>query len=244
MRSILSALAFAVSGTTVFAVTLDSVCTVSYVRASLPSSESYLGVTVDPSSVVVSAVSNASVKDQTFFPNAVFDYCSVTLAYSHNGRSDQVHVMYWLPAPSDFQNRYLSTGGGGFSINSGTTSLPGGIIYGAAAGITDGGFGSFNTQSDAAFLVQNGTVNWQSLYMFGYQAHHELSTLGKQFIKQFFNMSNTKLYSYYQGCSEGGREGWSQVQRYGDEWDGAITGAPAFRFSHQQGTCYSPCPVP
>lgn len=36
-----------------------------------------------------------------------------------------------------------------------------------------------------------------------------------------------------QGCSEGGREGWSQIQRYTD-WDGAITGAPAFRFAQQQ----------
>ncbi|TGO18516.1 hypothetical protein BTUL_0009g00340 [Botrytis tulipae] len=47
-------------------------------------------------------------------------------------------------------------------------------------------------------------------------------------------MGDSKLYSYYQGCSEGGREGWSQVQRYADEWDGAITGAPAMRFAHQQ----------
>jgi tannase len=113
-------------------------------------------------------------------------------------------------------------------FSSGLGSLPGGIIYGAVAGTTDGGFGSFNTQSDAVFLVKNGTMNLKSLYMFGYEAHHELSLLGKAFTKQFFNMSSTKLYSYYQGCSEGGREGWSQVQRYGDEWDGAITGAPAF----------------
>ena len=47
-------------------------------------------------------------------------------------------------------------------------------------------------------------------------------------------MSDTKLYSYYQGCSEGGRERWSQIQRFGDELDGVITGAPAFRFAHQQ----------
>jgi tannase len=184
---------------------------------------------------VVSAVTNASVNSQSFFPSAQFDYCSVTFAYSHNGLNDLVHVKYWVPSPEKFQNRYLSTGGGGFSISSGSGSLPGGIIYGAVAGTTDGGFGSFSTQSDAVFLVNNGTVNLKSLYMFGYEAHHELSLIGKAFTKQFFNMSSTKLYSYYQGCSEGGREGWSQVQRYGDEWDGAITGAPAFRFSHQQG---------
>ncbi|OCL14091.1 feruloyl esteras-like protein B precursor [Glonium stellatum] len=216
------------------AVTLDDVCTVSYAKASLPSDNFYLGITIDPSSVIATPVTNAVVSGQDMYPDAVFDYCNVTFAYSHNGRNDQVLVTYWLPAPANFQNRYLSTGGGGLAITSGSGSLPGGIIYGAVAGTTDGGFGSFSTQSDAVFLLQNGTVNWQSVFMFGYQAHHELSTLGKEFTKQFFNMSSTKLYSYYQGCSEGGREGWSQVQRFGDEWDGAVTGAPALRFSFQQ----------
>jgi tannase len=46
--------------------------------------------------------------------------------------------------------------------------------------------------------------------------------------------NNATLYSYYQGCSEGGREGWSQVQRFGNQFDGAAIGAPAFRFSFQQ----------
>lgn len=37
-----------------------------------------------------------------------------------------------------------------------------------------------------------------------------------------------------QGCSEGGREGWSQPQRFADAYDGATIGAPAFRFAFQQ----------
>jgi tannase len=89
-------------------------------------------------------------------------------------------------------------------------------------------------QWDAVFLLANGTINNEALYMFGYQAHHEMSTIGKAFTKNFFSMNSTKLYSYYQACSEGGREGWSQVQRFGDEWDGAIIGAPAFRYGQQQ----------
>lgn len=228
------ALTAAAAVAVVHAATLDDVCTSSYVQASLPSDGFYLGITVDPSSVVANPVTNVSVSGENFFPDATFDYCNVTFAYSHNGRNDQVLVTYWLPAPASFKNRYLSTGGGGLAINSGTGSLPGGVSYGAVAGATDGGFGSFSTNFDAVFLLANGTINWPSLFMFGYQGIHELSVVGKEFTKKFFNMTDTKLYSYYQGCSEGGREGWSQVQRFGDEWDGAITGAPAFRFSHQQ----------
>ncbi|KAF4625137.1 hypothetical protein G7Y89_g13031 [Cudoniella acicularis] len=234
MRVAFSSLAVAAFGALTHAATLANICAKSYAQASLPSDDFYPGITIDPTSVVTNAVLNTTVTGQNMYPDATFDYCNVTFAYSHTGRGDQVYVTYWLPAPSNFQNRYLSTGGGGLAINSGSMSLPGGIIYGAVAGLTDGGFGGFNNQFDSVFLIQNGTVNWESVFMFGYQAHHELSSLGKEFTKKFFNMSNTKLYSYYQGCSEGGREGWSQVQRFGDEWDGAITGAPAFRFSHQQ----------
>jgi hypothetical protein len=114
------------------------------------------------------------------FSDGVFDYCNVTFAYTHSGRGDQVLVTYWLPTPHTFQSRYLSTGGGGLAINSGTTSsgsLLGGIIYGAVAGATDGGFGSFDTQFDAVFLLANGTINWESVFMSGYEAHHEMSAI-------------------------------------------------------------------
>lgn len=232
MRFTLCALAVAAAAS---ATTLDSLCTSTYAQAVLPADDIYEGITIDHSSVVTTSVKNASVQGQEFYPDATFDYCNVSFSYSHNGLNDKVNVVYWLPSPSSFQKRYLSTGGGGLAISSGSQSLPGGIIYGASAGTTDGGFGGFSEQLDDVLLLANGTLNWQAVYMFGYQAHHELSVIGKAFTKSFYNMSSTdKLYAYYQGCSEGGREGWSQVQRFADEWDGAITGAPAFRFSFQQ----------
>ncbi|RDW69271.1 carboxylic ester hydrolase-29 [Coleophoma cylindrospora] len=214
--------------------TLDDVCTAAYVKSALPSSSTYPGIVVNPASVLANPVTNANVSGENFFPDATFDYCNVTFAYTHTGRNDTVNVRYWLPAPASFKNRYLSTGGGGYAINSGYGDLPGGIIYGATAGATDAGFGNFSTNLDAVNLIANNTVDWQRIHMFGYEAIHELSVLGKEFTRSFFAMNTTKLYSYYQGCSEGGRDGWSQVQRFADEWDGAITGAPAMRFAFQQ----------
>ncbi|PYH46472.1 tannase and feruloyl esterase family protein [Aspergillus saccharolyticus JOP 1030-1] len=227
-------LAVAALVATVQAATLDDVCTSAYVKAVLPLNV-LTGITIDSSSVVVSATKNYSSSAGDFFGAATFDYCAVQLAYSHNSLTDdQVLLMFWLPAPDDFQNRYLSTGGGGMAINSGNQSLPGGVMYGAVTGATDGGFGSFDLDEDDVFLAANGTIDYEALYMFGYKAHHEMSVIGKQFTRNFFNMTESmKLYAYYQACSEGGREGWSQIQRY-DDWDGAIVGAPAFRYAHQQ----------
>ena len=110
--------------------------------------------------------------------------------------------------------------------------LEAGIVYGAATGTTDGGFGGWNAQISDVILAANGTLNDTMLNAFGYNAIHEMTVLGKELSKKFYNSSD--LYSYYQGCSEGGREGWSQVQRYGAQFDGAAIGAPAFRQAFQQ----------
>lgn len=140
----LLALAIAATATVVQAsLSLSDVCTDSYVEARLPADPA--GLTIDRTSVTANAYYNYSVSDEDNYPDATFSFCNVTFAYSHDGRDDQVLVRYWLPAPADFQGRYLSTGGFAYAINQGTDGLPGGVSYGAVAGETDGGFGSFDT---------------------------------------------------------------------------------------------------
>ncbi|KAG9235163.1 feruloyl esteras-like protein B precursor [Amylocarpus encephaloides] len=221
---------------------LDDVCTTAKVQAALPAEGLFPGVGFDSASVTANSITNSSISSAAFFPDGIIDFCNIAVIYSHIGRNDSVTLAYWLPAPSAFQNRFLTTGGGGYAINSGITasgprpaSLAGGTLYGAVSGATDGGFGSFSTNFDRVFnAAGNGTSNYEALFMFGYQAIHELTVFGQEITKNFYSMGDQRLYSYYQGCSEGGREGWNQIQRFGDQFDGAITGAPAFRFSHQQ----------
>ncbi|THV46940.1 hypothetical protein BGAL_0347g00020 [Botrytis galanthina] len=226
-----SLFAFAAGAATASAESLTDICTTAVAKAALPADGTLFGSSVIPSSVTANVVYNTSVSGQTFFPDATVNFCNVTFAYTHNGRGDNVVLTLWLPAPENFEKRWLSSGGMAYSINSGTTNLVGGVMYGAASGLTDGGF---DTVFDSVFLLDNGTINWEPTYMFGYQAIGELTTLGKEFTKQFYNMGDNKLYAYYQGCSDGGREGWSQAQRWGDIYDGIIAGAPAFRYGQQQ----------
>ncbi|KAI0153197.1 tannase and feruloyl esterase [Xylariaceae sp. FL1272] len=217
------------------ATSLSDLCTTSYASSALPTEDLGLGITIDSASVTTSLTTNQTVTSQ-WFPRSVVSYCNVTFAYSHNGlANDLVHVTYLVPDPSLFSNRYVSTGGGGLAINSGISTAATGLIVGAVSGMTDGGFGSFSTQYDAVSLLAPGVLNYQELYMFGYLAHHELAVLGKAFTANLFGVaSSDKIYSYYQGCSEGGREGWSQAQRFADQFDGLVTGAPAFRFAQLQ----------
>lgn len=216
------------------AVTLGNVCTQDHVQDAVPSWDLLPGINTTGSIVTANPVYNTSVYNEPYYPDATFDYCNVTMTYSHNGKDDRVLLNFWLPSPGSFKNRWVSTGGFGFAINVEST-LPGGVIYGAATGRTDGGFGGFDTSFDDVFPLVNGTSNQDALYMFGYQAHHEMSSIGKAFTKSFYGMTHSsKLYAYYQGCSEGGREGFSQVQRFPEEWDGAVIGAPAIRYGQQQ----------
>ncbi|KAI2932536.1 hypothetical protein CBS63078_1306 [Aspergillus niger] len=217
------------------AASLSDICNDAYIKAALPADGTFQGISMISSSVSTTIHSNVSISSSNFYPAATISYCDVTFNYTHIGRNDRVALTYWLPAPADFKNRFLTTGGEAYEINegSGTSgSLPGGLMYGAVAGLTDGGF---NGQSfDDVFLLANGTVDWQNTFMFGYQGIHEMMEIGRQLTRNVYNTGDDKVYTYYQSCSEGGREGWSQAQRYGYDYDGIIVGAPAFRFAHQQ----------
>jgi tannase len=106
---------------------LNDICTDAYAKAALPI-DAIDGITIDTSSVSTSVVTNFTA-ESIFYPTSTFDYCNLTFAYSHNGLDgDKVHVQYWLPAPGKFNNRYVSTGGGGWAINSGSSSIPTAII--------------------------------------------------------------------------------------------------------------------
>jgi tannase len=192
------------------------------------------GISILSSSVTANSISNFSVAESDLQPAASGQYiCNITFAYTHIGRNDRFNVWYWLPSPSQFQNRFLATGGGGFAITSGQGGLSQGLPHGAAAGTTDGGLGSWNAQLTDKILLANGTMDYTLLNAFSHEAIHEMSVLGKELTRKFYN-STSKVYSYYQGCSEGGREGFSQLQRYSDQFDGAAVGAPAMRMAFQQ----------
>jgi len=218
---------------------LSDVCTAANVRAALPANGTLLGINLIPSSVTAT-VSNTSsstggmMKRQSMGGSSTgtsYTYCAVNVTYERPGKTS-VQVQYAFPEPSSFKNRYYVAGGGGFSLSSSAT---GGLEYGASGGATSAGYDAFDNAYDDEVLYANGSINWDATYMFSYQALGEMTSIAKPLTQGFYGLSSdTKIYTYFEGCSDGGREGMSQVQRYGDMYDGAITGAPAFRFAQQQ----------
>jgi tannase len=88
-----------------------------------------------------------------------------------------------------------------------------------------------STRTDV-LLLANGTLNYNMLESFAYKSIHKMSLLGEELTKKFYNTD--RFYTYYSGCSDGGREEFSQVQRYRSQFDGAAIGVPAFGQASQQ----------
>src|ERR1700712_5752702 len=59
---------------------------------------------------------------------------------------------------------------------------------------------------------------------FAYLGMHKTTLAAKALIKSFYNQD--PKFSYYVGCSDGGREGLQEIQRYPNDYDGVVAGAP------------------
>ncbi|KAF2002418.1 tannase-domain-containing protein [Amniculicola lignicola CBS 123094] len=229
-RSVVATLAVTANGAS-----LSDVCTLANVKAALPTDGSINGINLLPDTLTVNSVVNATAggaPSGTMGATAALTYCNITVSYTHTDKNDSIPIIFALPQPSDYQNRFYLAGGGGYSLSSSAT---GGLAYGAASGATSAGYDAFNYSLDEKALDGNGSINWDAIYAFGYVALGELTKIGKPLTQAFYGGSNsTKLYTYFEGCSDGGREAMSQVQRWGEEYDGVVAGAPAFRYGQQQ----------
>src|SRR4029077_17970150 len=65
----------------------------------------------------------------------------------------------------------------------------------------------------------------QKVIDFGYRAVHEMTVAAKHFVRAYYQ--NTAQRAYWVGCSAGGRQGLQSAQRFPEDYDGIIAGAPA-----------------
>ncbi|MEO8026034.1 MAG: tannase/feruloyl esterase family alpha/beta hydrolase, partial [Bryobacteraceae bacterium] len=72
-------------------------------------------------------------------------------------------------------------------------------------------------------------VNRQKLYDYAFRSLHVTAVTAKQLIAAYYGMPQEK--SYFEGCSTGGRQALILAQRFPDDFDGIIVGAPVLNFS-------------
>ncbi len=153
-------------------------------------------------------------------------YCEVTALITPVPGS-KITAVYRLP--ENWNGRLLGLGGGGWAGNlylSMPLSGPGraadlGLPRGYATAQTDGGH-SGTAATDISWIPNNPVA----VADFSHRAIHEMTVLGKQVLASYYGRAPTK--SYYQGCSTGGRMGMMETQRYPDDYDGVVAGAPVY----------------
>jgi len=150
--------------------------------------------------------------------------CRVTAITTHPPMGDKIKI--WLAIPtSNWNGRFLGNGGGGFVGGSAAGVNPG-VALGYASGSTDtgheGGSGSFA-------LDASGRINWQSIRDNAHVGIHEMTVTGKALTQAMYGAA--PRYSYWLGCSTGGRQGLSEAQKYPQDYDGIVAGAPAINWT-------------
>src|SRR5689334_11760567 len=135
-------------------------------------------------------------------------------------------IGFSLALPDDWNNRFLFQGGGGYN---GSVRPP---VGAAAAGGNPGlarGFAVVSTDTGHKGTTFDRTydVDQQASLDFAQVAVDRVAQVAKQIIAHYY--AEPARYSYFAGCSTGGREAMLMTQRYPTEFDGVISGDPAIR---------------
>lgn len=130
--------------------------------------------------------------------------------------------------PTNWNNRFYMVGGGGYAGNLSLPQMNPGLQKGYATATTDTGhdaqkepLGTF-----AERRADNPNADRKKID-YAYLAVHNTAMLAKQIINAYYG--SAPKYSYWVGCSTGGRQGLMEAQRYPADFDGYVIGAPVLK---------------
>lgn len=158
---------------------------------------------------------------------STIDFCNVTVTLTHPDQDDDVVMSIWLPPAKRWNGNYLATGGGGLIAGYFASRQGPGVALGYATASTDAGFAhdTVNQTEGSWALKSDGSANTALLTNFAYRSIHDMNVLGKAIIREYYGVGHR--YSYYHGCSTGGRQGYLSAMYYPDDFDGILAISPA-----------------
>ena len=178
----------------------------------------------------VTALTN-SESSSAITPTTV-DVCDVNITLTHPGDNDLVHLEIWLPFDhASWNGRFQGIGGGGYITGSGpaSTSLGPAVTAGYSAAYTDGGHNSTTGADPSTWALEDGKIVWPLLVDFSSRSLHDLAVVGKAVSANYYGTPSK--YSYWNGCSTGGRQGLMEAQKFAGDYDGILANAPAINWA-------------
>ena len=143
-------------------------------------------------------------------------FCRVALTIKPTSDSD-IRSEIWLPL-SGWNGKYLQVGNGAWGGSIQYGALGETLRRGYAAASTDTG----HTGTDASFAIGHP----EKVIDFGYRSMHETAVQGKATVAALYGTA--PRFSYFNGCSGGGRQSFMEAQRFPQDFDAIIAGAPGY----------------
>jgi hypothetical protein len=146
-------------------------------------------------------------------------YCEVRVLIP-----ERINVIVLLP-DTNWNGRYQAVGNG---VYAGSAMAPtGGLADGYVTSATD--TGHQDSPFSGAWAWSPAGMNYSLIHDFAYRANHEMAVKSKALIEAYYG--TPPRYSYWNGCSTGGREGITEAFRYPTDFDGILAKSPAINWS-------------
>ena len=134
-------------------------------------------------------------------------------------------AQFAIRLPTEWNDRFQMVGNGGTAGVISLGAMDAAVRKGFAAASTDTGHDAAKEPlATFAYVTAENPNGKRKLQDFAYRAVHETAVLAKQIIKAYYGTA--PRYSYWVGCSTGGRQGMQEAQRYPEDFDGLVIGAP------------------
>jgi hypothetical protein len=132
-----------------------------------------------------------------------------------------VEIRFQMLLPDAWNGRFLMGGNGGFagSLDNDYSSVKRGFAFAD----TDTGHQGSGIQAGWAMGHPDRLANY------GHIAVHRTAETAKAIVRAYYGRA--AQYSYFEGCSNGGRQALMEAQRYPQDFDGLLAGAPAYDFT-------------
>jgi feruloyl esterase len=155
-------------------------------------------------------------------PANIPTHCRVQLTLKPTSDS-LINMELWLPV-QNWNGKFMGVGNGGFagSIQGRTNEMPDALRRGYATAGTDTG----HQEPGGDWAIGHP----EKMIDFAYRSTHEMTLKAKEVVKAFYDQP--AKYSYFKGCSTGGRMALMEAQRYPADYHGIIAGSLANRHIH------------
>ncbi len=148
-------------------------------------------------------------------------FCRVALTIDK-----EIRVEVWMP--DIWNHRFEGVGNGGLTGALNYPDMARAVGAGFAAASTDTGHETPDGFFDASWAAGHP----ERVENFAHRGHHLMAVTAKKIIAAYYGHEPKK--SYFTGCSAGGWQALSEAERYPEDYDGIVAGAPAINFVRLQ----------